>query len=87
MSLCVVPLSPDYRGHVTLECHQDCSISYHPSCWRKKKTESEQNTDKDFLLTDCLTPDCTGLVNVVIVYDNKGAIKAKVSWWERGELM
>jgi hypothetical protein len=68
---------PDYRGHMTLECNHDCNISYHPYCWRKFKTESEQKTDKEFLLTPCPTPDCCGFVRMVIVYDNKGAIKAK----------
>jgi hypothetical protein len=67
----------DYRGHMTLECNHDCNISYHPYCWRKFKTESEQKTDKEFLLTPCPTPDCCGFVRMVIVYDNKGAIKAK----------
>ena len=38
----------------------------------------EQKTDKDFLLSPCATPDCGGLVSVVIVFGNKGDIKAKV---------
>ena len=73
------PLSPpDYRGHVSLECHEDCSIAYHLSCWRKYKTECEQKTDKEFLLTPCATPDCCGYVRMVVIYDTKGAVKAKV---------
>jgi hypothetical protein len=67
----------DYRGHVSLECHEDCSIAYHLTCWRKYKTECEQKTDKEFLLTPCATPDCCGYVSMVVIYDTKGAVKAK----------
>lgn len=63
---------------MSLECNEDCSIAYHLTCWRKYKTECEQKTDKEFLLTACATPDCCGFVSVVVVYDNKGGIKAKV---------
>ena len=72
------PPTPDYRGHVSLECHEDCSIAYHLTCWRKYKTECEQKTDKEFLLTPCATPDCCGYVSMVVIYDTKGAVKAKV---------
>ena len=63
---------------MSLECHEDCSIAYHQSCWRKYKNDCEQKTDKDFLLTPCATPDCSGFVKLIIIFDNKGKHKARV---------
>ena len=61
-----------------MECSEGCTISFHPTCWRRNKTDSEQKTDREFLLTVCPTPDCVGIIKMLVVYDNKGGIKAKV---------
>ena len=61
-----------------MECSEGCSIAYHTSCWRRYKTESEQNSDKEFLCTACPTPDCSGAIKMVAIHDTKGQIKAKV---------
>ena len=69
----------DYKGHVLLQCVENCSISYHASCWRRFKTEGITGADKDHLGSDCPTPDCPGTIKTVTVYDNRGKIKIKVS--------
>ena len=72
-------LPVDYKGHVLLQCLENCSIHYHTSCWRRFKTEGVTGADKDHLGSDCPTPDCLGTIKTVTVYDNRGKIKIKVS--------
>ncbi len=78
MLVLFLPPPPEYRGHVFLTCSQSCSIAYHPTCWRRFKNESVVNSDRDFLLTSCPTPDCAGEVDSVSVFDLKGKCKIKV---------
>ena len=72
-------LPSDYKGHILLACCESCLIAYHSSCWRRFKSESVINSDRDFLLTPCPTPDCSGDVKTVTVYDLKGKCKIRVS--------
>ncbi len=60
-----------------LLCSENCSIAYHPTCWRRFKNESIINSDRDFLLTPCPTPDCFGHVRSISVFDLKGKCKIK----------
>ncbi len=68
----------DYKGHLRLQCSEGCSISYHPTCWRKFKGECVIGSDKDYLSTLCPTPDCEGEVKGVYVHNDKGISKIKV---------
>ena len=68
----------DYKGHVRLQCSEGCSISYHPTCWRKFKGECVIGSDKDFLYTACPTPDCEGEIKGVFVHNDAGVSKIKV---------
>lgn len=78
--LITLPLSDsDYKGHVLLACSDSCLIAYHSSCWRRFKSESVISSDRDFLLTPCPTPDCSGDVKTVTVYDLMGKCKIRVS--------
>ena len=64
---------------MTLHCTDSCAICYHASCWRRYKSEGVTGADKDYLQSDCPTPDCPGTIDTVHVYDNRGKLKTKVS--------
>jgi len=69
----------EYKGRVEVQCSESCSIVYHTSCWRKFKGYQIIGGDKELLNTQCPTPDCCGLVRVVVVFDAKNKVKIKVS--------
>ena len=72
----------DYKGHVMMQCSEGCSTAYHSTCWRRFKGDNVLGTDRDLLLTSCLTPDCGGSIKSVAVYDIKG-LKLKVRSFDR----
>ena len=89
LSLSISPLSllsplfpQDYKGHVMMQCSEGCSTAYHSTCWRRFKGDNVLGTDRDLLLTSCLTPDCGGSIKSVAVYDIKG-LKLKVRFFDR----
>ncbi|KAF2360929.1 Zinc finger RING-type [Trinorchestia longiramus] len=75
-----------YTGHVELSCEEDCHIFYHPICWRfiKDQKATDDNfshnknkiSDKDFVSSPCLTPDCTGRIESVRIFaENKSIVQ------------
>ncbi len=71
---------PEYKGHVELHCSDNCFIGYHTSCWRKFKGDRIVGADKELLSTLCPTPDCSGFVRIISVYDTNNKVKIKVSF-------
>ncbi|XP_074652526.1 uncharacterized protein LOC141906928 isoform X2 [Tubulanus polymorphus] len=54
---------PDFNGFVHVTCNYKCTIDYHTNCWRcMRRLLPDKPTDKDFLLRECLTPDCQGVI-------------------------
>lgn len=53
-----------------MQCSEGCSISYHPACWRKFKSDCVVGADRDFLTTPCPTPDCEGTIKALSIYDS-----------------
>ena len=52
-------------------------MGFHPSCWRKYKGDQPEITgEKGLLSSPCVTPDCTGHITYIAVYDT--ADKPKV---------
>ena len=52
-------------------------MGFHPSCWRKYKgVQPEVMGEKGFLSSPCVTPDCTGHITYIAVYET--ADKPKV---------
>ena len=64
-----------------MQCSEGCSTAYHSTCWRRFKGDNVLGTDRDLLLTSCLTPDCGGNIKSVAVYDIKG-LKLKVKFFD-----
>lgn len=64
---------PDYKGYIRLVCSEECKVDFHPVCWKKHKGTQQENTgDKDFLEGSCMTPDCTGNVIKIQIFDSDG---------------
>ncbi|CAH1243465.1 TTC3 [Branchiostoma lanceolatum] len=68
---------PDFKGFVRMECTERCKVEFHPTCYKKNRTALHV-IDKDFLLKDCFTPDCTGQVISLIMYDQDGNVKKRL---------
>ncbi|XP_060751998.1 E3 ubiquitin-protein ligase TTC3 isoform X2 [Tachysurus vachellii] len=69
---------PDFKGFIRLSCSQSCKVEYHISCWKKFKAASfSDKNDKDFLQDLCFTPDCTGKICRIVIYDSTGLIKCE----------
>ncbi|NXA51181.1 TTC3 ligase, partial [Nothocercus julius] len=69
---------PDFKGFIRIACCQQCKVEFHISCWKKLKTSkySDKN-DKDFLQELCFTPDCTGLISKIVIFNSSGLIKCE----------
>ena len=61
-----------------MQCDEGCCIAYHPSCWRRFKNDSVVGADRDFLNTQCPTPDCGGHIKTVSIHDSDKKTKVKV---------
>lgn len=74
--------NPDFKGFVDVMCEEFCSVAYHPCCWKAHKEEQEDQfgkmSDKDFLGTECVTPDCTGKINGILIHDETGTLKHEI---------
>nr|XP_027231266.1 uncharacterized protein LOC113822926 [Penaeus vannamei] len=74
---------PEFKGYLEVTCEENCIISYHPCCWKAHKEYQEDRvgklSDKDFLGTDCITPDCTGKISCIHIYDETGNLKIELS--------
>ncbi|XP_053502090.1 E3 ubiquitin-protein ligase TTC3 isoform X2 [Ictalurus furcatus] len=69
---------PDFKGFIRLSCCQNCKVEYHINCWRKFKAASfSDKNDKDFLQDLCFTPDCTGTICRIVIFDSTGLIKCE----------
>ncbi|KAK4304854.1 hypothetical protein Pmani_023225 [Petrolisthes manimaculis] len=70
---------PDFRGYIAVLCEEKCTICYHPCCWKAYKEQQEifigKKPDKEFLGLDCMTPDCTGNISSIRIYDESGTLK------------
>ncbi|KAM6224038.1 E3 ubiquitin-protein ligase TTC3 [Rhynchocyon petersi] len=69
---------PDFKGFIRLLCSQICKVEFHMNCWKKLKALNfGDKQDKDFLNTECLTPDCQGVICKITVINCKGRIKCE----------
>ncbi|ROT82551.1 putative E3 ubiquitin-protein ligase TTC3 [Penaeus vannamei] len=61
----------EFKGYINVTCEEDCIISFHHVCWKslKEQDKNAKKKDKDFLGTECLTPDCSGLIHSITIYD------------------
>lgn len=70
---------PDFKGYLNVICEEDCTVSYHPCCWKALKEQHDGSvnrmSDKDFLGEVCVTPDCTGKISSIQIYDDEGNLK------------
>ncbi|XP_064086347.1 uncharacterized protein LOC135201401 isoform X2 [Macrobrachium nipponense] len=71
--------NPDFKGFVDVMCEEFCSVAYHPCCWKAHKEDQfGKMSDKDFLGTECVTPDCTGKINGILIHDETGTLKHEI---------
>ena len=70
---------PDYRGHYKIMCQELCKLEYHKNCWVDLKFQfqgmlkvNKVPTDRDLLGQLCPTPDCTGFLVKIQIFDNNG---------------
>ncbi|XP_010226687.1 PREDICTED: E3 ubiquitin-protein ligase TTC3 [Tinamus guttatus] len=69
---------PDFKGFIRIACCQQCKVEFHISCWKKlKTTKFSDRSDKDFLQELCFTPDCTGLISKIVIFNSSGLIKCE----------
>ncbi|XP_060765384.1 E3 ubiquitin-protein ligase TTC3 isoform X2 [Neoarius graeffei] len=69
---------PDFKGFIRLSCCQSCNVDYHINCWKKFKAASfPDKNDKDFLQNLCFTPDCTGTICRIVIFDSTALIKCE----------
>lgn len=61
-----------------MQCDEGCYIAYHSGCWRRFKGDSVVGSDRDFLCTQCPTPDCEGRIKCVSIHDSDKKNKVKV---------
>ena len=70
----------DFKGYTLLRCSEKCMIGYHPLCWRKYKSSlPECTSEKGFLSSPCITPDCPGIINYIAIFEM--GRKPKVCFW------
>ncbi|XP_068243461.1 E3 ubiquitin-protein ligase TTC3-like isoform X2 [Palaemon carinicauda] len=74
--------NPDFKGFVDVLCEEHCTVTYHPCCWKAHKEELEDQfgkmSEKDFFGTQCETPDCTGKIHKINIYDETAALKHEI---------
>ncbi|XP_051464548.1 E3 ubiquitin-protein ligase TTC3 isoform X2 [Apus apus] len=69
---------PDFKGFIRITCCQQCRVEFHISCWKKlKTTKYSDKNDKDFLQELCFTPDCTGLISKIVIFNSSGLVKCE----------
>ncbi|XP_035401875.1 E3 ubiquitin-protein ligase TTC3 isoform X3 [Cygnus atratus] len=69
---------PDFKGFIRITCCQQCRVEFHISCWKKLKTTNySDKNDKDFLQELCFTPDCTGLISKIVIFNSSGLVKCE----------
>ncbi|XP_063607492.1 uncharacterized protein LOC134782079 [Penaeus indicus] len=70
----------EFKGYINVTCEEDCVISFHHVCWKsvKEQDKDAKKTEKDFLGTECITPDCSGLIYSITIYDNNNEIKLEL---------
>ena len=68
---------PDFKPFYIVICSSQCKIVYHETCWTGIKCQysyiklgARTPSEKDFCGTQCLTPDCEGLILKVQIYDS-----------------
>ena len=68
---------PDFKPFYIVICSSQCRIVYHETCWTGIKCQysyiklgARTPSEKDFCGTQCLTPDCEGLILKVQIYDS-----------------
>ncbi|XP_071519097.1 uncharacterized protein [Panulirus ornatus] len=74
---------PDFKGFLDVTCEECCTVSYHPCCWKAYKEQQEEGigriSDKDLLGLECMTPDCTGKICCIRIYDDTGRLKNELA--------
>ncbi|XP_063812625.1 E3 ubiquitin-protein ligase TTC3 isoform X2 [Pseudophryne corroboree] len=69
---------PDFKGFIRMMCCRYCRVEFHICCWKRlKATKYSDKNDKDFLKYTCLTPDCTGFISHVVIYDSSAQVKCE----------
>ncbi|XP_048458872.1 E3 ubiquitin-protein ligase TTC3 [Rhincodon typus] len=69
---------PDFKGFIQVMCCLQCCVEYHINCWKKLKAASfEDKNDKEFLRSQCFTPDCGGQISKIVIYNSKGLVKCE----------
>ncbi|XP_047490692.1 uncharacterized protein LOC125040193 isoform X2 [Penaeus chinensis] len=70
----------EFKGYINVTCEEDCTISFHHVCWKSLKDQKKdaKKTEKDFLGTECITPDCSGLIYSITIYDKNNEIKLEL---------
>ncbi|KFP74671.1 E3 ubiquitin-protein ligase TTC3, partial [Apaloderma vittatum] len=69
---------PDFKGFLRITCCQQCRVEFHINCWKKLKTANySDKNDKDFLQELCFTPDCTGLISKIVIFNSSGLVKCE----------
>lgn len=67
-------------GYYIIQCTNHCYIYYHSKCWRLiKKSKILINSKKEFLSEACLTPDCSGIINIIEIYNKKNELQKQVT--------
>ncbi|XP_069956802.1 E3 ubiquitin-protein ligase TTC3 isoform X5 [Cherax quadricarinatus] len=74
---------PDFKGFLDVTCEEYCTVSYHPCCWKAHKEQLDEGigrmSDKDFLGMECITPDCTGKICSIRIYDETSKLKNELA--------
>ncbi|XP_072441784.1 E3 ubiquitin-protein ligase TTC3 isoform X2 [Chiloscyllium punctatum] len=69
---------PDFKGFIQVMCCLQCCVGYHINCWKKLKAASfEDKNDKEFLRSQCFTPDCGGQISKIVIFNSKGLVKCE----------
>ncbi|XP_013775188.1 E3 ubiquitin-protein ligase TTC3-like [Limulus polyphemus] len=64
----------DFRGFTRLRCSEQCSLEYHPSCWKQMKDQIKMKNEKEFVNSRCMTPDCKGTITIIVIVDKDGKV-------------
>ncbi|XP_070606507.1 E3 ubiquitin-protein ligase TTC3 isoform X2 [Erythrolamprus reginae] len=69
---------PDFKGFIRIVCCKQCIVEFHLNCWKKvKATSYSDKNDKDILQDKCFTPDCSGLICKITVFNSSGIVKCE----------
>ena len=64
---------------MSVHCQEKCAVEFHRDCWSLQKSAVlDLRLDKDVLNTNCLTPDCTGLICKLRFHGPDGGILKEV---------